>query len=610
MTSRPHIYRRSSPLRHPIRRIRSRSLGAVDDDRRRPVLRARRDWCSSDKEEGLFDDFQPHPLLLPPLLVVSRTEGVLAASSTPAIDTRQSPVISEKITEEDGIGSTTEQPSQDVPSSSTTTTTPVWVCLLYGMINATIVLPVLFSFGSIIYRDPAFGPHMAVLLRLTVLSGIIHQLCFSTFSSLPFCVGQVQDAGLIFLSSMASKIVELHQQSTGDSDNDAALIATSVVVLSLATAFLGCGLVAIGSLQLAQYVQLLPTCVVGGYLAYIGWFCGMSGVGLMAGSASSSTFMELLSQWQLIAPGLVGGLALYMAVTRIRHVAALPISIALEVLLFYMVLWATDTSVADATQEGWIRAAEHSPPSWQHTWDSLLRFDLVDWSVLPRLLVTEWGMIVVVALSSSLDVAAIELELQRPLDYNHELKTVGWSNIVSGLTGGYTGSYIFSQSIFTLRAGINSRVAGYALAGFQVLVIAAPVNILACVPNFFFGSLLTMICIDLMFEWLWDVRTRVLTRTEHVVCVMTFGLIQWLGVEYGIVAGIGVYIACRQMGLLVAPDESADKLQTESLDDLLLQEESAQLIRRVSSLGDNDVVGNSYQHPYGAIEEAGNFIEN
>ena len=50
-----------------------------------------------------------------------------------------------------------------------------------------------------------------------------------------------------------------------------------------------------------------------------------------------------------------------------------------------------------------------------------------------------------VAFSSSLDVAAIQMDMGRQLDFNHELVTVGISNLLSGVTGGYTGSYIFSQ---------------------------------------------------------------------------------------------------------------------------------------------------------------------
>jgi hypothetical protein len=42
-------------------------------------------------------------------------------------------------------------------------------------------------------------------------------------------------------------------------------------------------------------------------------------------------------------------------------------------------------------------------------------------------------MVLVVAFSSSLDVAAIEMELGLPLDYNRELQTVGLSNLCSGL---------------------------------------------------------------------------------------------------------------------------------------------------------------------------------
>jgi SulP family sulfate permease len=133
---------------------------------------------------------------------------------------------------------------------------PAWVSIMYGMINATIVLPVIMSFGTIIYRDQAFAPYMPVLVKLTVISGVVHQLCFSTFSSLPFAVGQVQDAGLIFLSQMASRMVD-HCKTRGYDDDT--LLATVTVGLSLSTAILGCGLVLMGHLRLAQYVQLLPT---------------------------------------------------------------------------------------------------------------------------------------------------------------------------------------------------------------------------------------------------------------------------------------------------------------------------------------------------------------
>lgn len=83
---------------------------------------------------------------------------------------------------------------------------------------------------------------------------------------------------------------------------------------------------------------------------------------------------------------------------------------------------------------------------------------------MPAQIPTWIAMYFVVAFSSSLDVAAIQMELGKPLNFNHELQTVGISNICSGLTGGFTGSYIFSQTIFTMRAGIRSRMIGAVVA--------------------------------------------------------------------------------------------------------------------------------------------------
>jgi hypothetical protein len=128
--------------------------------------------------------------------------------------------------------------------------------VLYGLINATMVLPITMSFGSIIYRDDAFVPYRPVLVKLVIASGVVHQLCFTTFSTLPFCVGQVQDAGLIFLSVMASNIVSYCRAQNSD---EATLLANVTVGLSVATALLGCGLLLVGHWRWAQYMQLLPT---------------------------------------------------------------------------------------------------------------------------------------------------------------------------------------------------------------------------------------------------------------------------------------------------------------------------------------------------------------
>lgn len=49
------------------------------------------------------------------------------------------------------------------------------------------------------------------------------------------------------------------------------------------TAVLGVALVVLGRLRLASLVQYLPMPVVGGYLAYIGYFCGQAGLAFASG---------------------------------------------------------------------------------------------------------------------------------------------------------------------------------------------------------------------------------------------------------------------------------------------------------------------------------------
>jgi len=126
--------------------------------------------------------------------------------------------------------------------------------------------------------------------------------------------------------------------------------------------------------------------------------------------------------------------------------------------------------------------------------------------------------------------AAISMDMGEALDTNNELMTVGISNLLSGLTGGMTGSYIYSQTIFTYRTGCRSRWIGILVALTFVAVVVSTVNFLEVTPLFFLGSTLLFIGFDLMFEWLIEVRHKLLF-SEYAVLLATFFAIQFLGIN-------------------------------------------------------------------------------
>ena len=102
-------------------------------------------------------------------------------------------------------------PSSDAPVARTESSRlqNIVKAMLFGLITTIVVTPVMIGFAAIIFRHHAFHADPAVyaqLVKLVVFSSAVHQTAFTTCSSLPFAIGQVQDAGLIFLSKIASEI--------------------------------------------------------------------------------------------------------------------------------------------------------------------------------------------------------------------------------------------------------------------------------------------------------------------------------------------------------------------------------------------------------------------
>ncbi|RYY81905.1 hypothetical protein EON63_14465 [archaeon] len=220
------------------------------------------------------------------------------------------------------------------------------------MINCIMVIPVSISFCSIIYKDPAFAPYLPSLVKLVVFSSAVHQFAFTVLSSMPFAVGQVQDAGLIFLSAMASYIARHCEHPEN-------IVPTTLFILSIYTALLGVVLIIVSKLKLASLVQYLPVPVIGGYLAYIGFFCASAGLEMM-GSIQIAALRDYLLVFQprtfiLIAPGLVLGIGTYILLLRkAASPYTLPMAMGASLVLFYAAMLATSTTFEQAREMGWI----------------------------------------------------------------------------------------------------------------------------------------------------------------------------------------------------------------------------------------------------------------
>ncbi|KAK9845896.1 hypothetical protein WJX81_005443 [Elliptochloris bilobata] len=424
--------------------------------------------------------------------------------------------------------------------------------IVYGLINSLVGIPTMISFAAIIFKDELYAPRLGQLAKLAFLGSAVHQAVFTLVSTLPFAVGQVQDVGLIFLSAMATSIAGL---CTAEGLTAEEALGTTLVTLVISTFLVGMLIVLVGYLKLASLVQYVPLPVVGGYLGYVGFFCLAAGISLACdveiGSFASWGNLANVDALSKLAPTLAATLLLWSTMkfaplcagTRLAPLAPLLLPAALVAIpaAFQVTIMAMGVSRQQAADAGWVLQPTPGTPFW----DVYRLFNISDWSlsgVYWRAVVTQAPKVValffVCAFGSSLDVAAIQAESPEPLDFNHELQTVGLSNIVTALSGaGLTGSYIFSQTIFSMRAGVHTRLHGWIIACAEMAVFLVPFGIVQYMPNLFYGALLALFGIEITMDWLIHSYRKV-ARAEFVLLWMTFLAIIYTDLETGIGAGV------------------------------------------------------------------------
>jgi sulfate permease, SulP family len=385
-----------------------------------------------------------------------------------------------------------------------------------------------------------------MLLTGGVLGGII--ACLSSYAG---TVGQPQDGPAVVLALLGAAIVAaLPRDLPADARVDAMLAAITLASLLTGACFLVLGVLRLGSLA-----RFLPYPVVGGFLAGSGWllatgsFSVMTGVPLHWNTVLALLSPQLLARW---LPGFAFALAVLGLLRRSNHLLIVPGTMLLFGLLFYAALAAMGVPVAQAQAQGWLLGP--FPEGTQ-----LMPFDAVHLHRLGRsVLIEQWpkfGTIVIVAvIQLLLNSSGLEFATKRDIDINRELRAAGLANLVAGALGGAPGFQAMSASALGHMMGVNSRLIGILSAGVCLVALFAGTTALSYVPRMLVGSLLLIMGISFLLEWLYRGWFR-LPRGDYLIMLTIVGVTGLFGYMYGVATGLalamGIFIAtCSKIKII------------------------------------------------------------
>jgi len=148
---------------------------------------------------------------------------------------------------------------------------------------------------------------------------------------------------------------------------------------------------------------------------------------------------------------------------------------------------------------------------------------------------------VVIAIVAFVDSCSTAQELaarsRSRVDSNKELLSLGASNLVAGMTGGYPINGSMSRSAVNFNAGGKTRFVGLLVAMMMALTAVFLTPILKDLPLAVLAALIIVACFSLVdFKNLWE--TWVYSRADGITAIATFSSVLIFGVQWGVLVGV------------------------------------------------------------------------
>ncbi|MBE9226954.1 SLC26A/SulP transporter family protein [Phormidium sp. LEGE 05292] len=406
--------------------------------------------------------------------------------------------------------------------------------LIAGVIIGVIQVTFSLSLAALIFSGN-LSDYLPAGMAIALFSGCLMIIGMTLTSGFSGVIAGLQEAPATIIAMLVSEIAS--EMSPHSTSQEIYLMIISVIALSTLVTGLTCW--GLGSLKLGNLSGFIPYPIIGAFLAGTGWLLlqgsiqVMTDIPLTISSLPSLFEAEVLPHW---LSGLSLAVVLLISSRRYRHWSIIPTILFVAVLITYLLLWLTHTSINEAITWGWLLKTS----SEISVWHPLIPSDLfkVNWLVIFNHLNSVLVIVFLSVLNLLLNLSSMEQTFQAELNIERELQTTGLMIFLSGLASGMIGYHSLSSSVLAHKLGARSRLVGLVAAAISGAVLISGSSILCFFPRPILGGLLLFLGLSFLVEWLYDAYFQ-LPYLDY--CLL--GLVWLIIVTVGFLEGIGVGLA-------------------------------------------------------------------
>ncbi|WOD20104.1 SulP family inorganic anion transporter [Paraburkholderia kirstenboschensis] len=419
--------------------------------------------------------------------------------------------------------------------------------LTAGMVSMLVMLCYAMSLGTMIFSAD-LARYAGLGVPTALISCVVTALVIALMSSMRVNIAGPDGNATAFLAGVAAGVAS---SVRADGGTPQTILLTVLIAIALCSVVTGVILYALGSSRRGRSLQFLPYPVVGGFLAGTGYLLLAGAFRVVTGEPLNWHTLALVTHlnWLVWTPALLVCASATLLSRTWKHAAALPITLALGVALFYVLLFAAGLSIDDARDTRLLlpRVAPHAIRIPELHLPASLMHGGVDWAAIGAHLPETLVVTSISAISILMNSTAIGAATGEDIDLNREMRAAGIANIASGMLGGMVGYQSFNRSMLNARAGATSRLAGVFAALACLFVLAVSPDLVALFPVPVLVGLQLFMGVRLLIQWLVGAFGK-LNWHEYLLVPLILGAIAFYGVVTGVVAG--VVAACVMFALL------------------------------------------------------------